>query len=104
MCGAGARLPNMLRVFVLTFVILVSCAPIAAADPQLGDDLATCRDRQGDFQARVQACENLLAADRVTGRDKAVALLVRGNNLANKRELDHAIEAFNAAHDADPDN
>ena len=94
----------MLRVVVLIVLILLSSVPLALADPQLGDDLATCRDRQADFQARVQACETLLNGDRVTGKDKAVALLVHGNALTNKRDYDRAIETFTAALALDPDN
>src|SRR6266702_3129904 len=76
----------MRRVVPLTFVILVSGASIAAAEPQLGDDLATCRDRQAEAQARATACDNLLNADRLTGKDKALALVVRGNALITKRD------------------
>ncbi|MGC5189014.1 hypothetical protein ACPXBB_25785, partial [Escherichia coli] len=67
-------------------------------------DLATCRDRQADFQARVTACENLLSADRLTGKDKAVALTVRGNAMVNKRDYVHAIETLSIAVGLDPDN
>ncbi len=94
----------MLRVVPLTFVILISGAAIAAAEPQLGDDLATCRDRQAEAMARATACDNLLNADRVTGKDKAVALSVRGNTLINKRDYVHAIETLSTAVDLDPDN
>jgi tetratricopeptide (TPR) repeat protein len=94
----------MLRVVPLTFIILVAGTAIAAAEPQLGDDLATCRDRQAEAQARAQACDTLLNADRVTGKDKAIALGVRGNTLINKREYDHALEALSPAVDLDPDN
>jgi hypothetical protein len=66
----------MLRVISLTFVAvlagLAAWSSIAAADPQSGDDLAICRDRQADAQARTQACDNLLNADRVTGKDKGI--------------------------------
>ena len=94
----------MLRVVPLTFVILISGVAIAAAEPQLGDDLAICRDRQSETQARVTACENLLNANRVTGKDKSLALVIRGNALINKRDYDGAIEALNSAVEADPDN
>ena len=50
----------MLRVIPLTFVIFVAGAAVAAAEPQAGDDLATCRDRQAEAQARATACDNLL--------------------------------------------
>ncbi|WP_204316883.1 hypothetical protein, partial [Klebsiella aerogenes] len=88
---------NMRRVIPLTLAILMSAAAIAAAEPQLGDDLATCRDRQAEFQARAQACDNLLNADRVTGKDKGLALSVRGNALLNKRDYVHAIETLSMA-------
>jgi tetratricopeptide (TPR) repeat protein len=94
----------MRRVIPLTLAILMSAAAIAAAEPQLGDDLATCRDRQAEFQARAQACDNLLNADRVTGKDKGLALSVRGNALLNKRDYVHAIETLSMAFDLDPDN
>ncbi|MBC9881814.1 tetratricopeptide repeat protein [Bradyrhizobium sp. INPA01-394B] len=94
----------MLRVIPLTSVVLLCGVAIATADPQLGDDLATCRDRQADFQARVTACENLLSADRLTGKDKAVALTVRGNAMVNKRDYVHAIETLSIAVGLDPDN
>lgn len=94
----------MLRVVSLTLVALAACASIAAAAPQPGEDLATCRDRQADVEARTQACDNLLNADGVTGKDKATALLFRGNTLINKRDYDHAIEALSSALDLDPDN
>ncbi|WP_027553308.1 caspase family protein [Bradyrhizobium sp. Cp5.3] len=94
----------MLRVVSLTLVILVFGAATAAAEPQASDDLATCRDRQAETQARTQACENLLNADRVTGKDKATALGVHGNALINKRDYDKAIEALSSAIDLDPEN
>ncbi|MBK3660204.1 tetratricopeptide repeat protein [Bradyrhizobium diazoefficiens] len=94
----------MLRVVPLISVMLVSGVAIAAAEPQAGDDLATCRDRQADLQARAGACETLLNADRVTGKDKAVALTVRGNTMINKRDYVHAIETLSTAAGLDPDN
>ncbi|QAU45177.1 caspase family protein [Bradyrhizobium guangzhouense] len=94
----------MLRVVSLTSVILLSGIAIAAADPQAGDDLATCRDRQAETQARVTACENLLNANRVGGKDKSLALVIHGNALISKRDYDHAIEALTSAIELDPDN
>lgn len=94
----------MLRVVPLISVMLVSGVAIAAAAPQAGDDLATCRDRQADLQARAGACETLLNADRVTGKDKAVALTVRGNTMINKRDYVHAIETLSTAVGLDSDN
>ncbi|MET4420995.1 tetratricopeptide repeat protein [Bradyrhizobium barranii] len=94
----------MLRVIPLTLAILISNAAIAAAEPQAGDDLATCRDRQAEAQARATACDNLLKADKLGGKDKSLALVVRGNALINKRDYDRAIEALSSALDLDPDN
>ncbi len=94
----------MLRILALTAVVLMSCLAIAKADPQLGDDAATCRDRKVEMPTRLAACENLLGSDHATAKDKAVALNVRGFSLINKRDYDHALEAFAAARDADPDN
>jgi tetratricopeptide (TPR) repeat protein len=94
---------TMLRGLFLTLIALASAASLAFAEPEPSNDLATCRDQQADAQLRRQACENLLGANRVTGHDKAVALLVRGNALINKRDYDHAIEAFTAAIQIDPD-
>ncbi|MCK1358145.1 tetratricopeptide repeat protein [Bradyrhizobium sp. 199] len=93
----------MLGVVSLVLVILAAGVSSAAADP-LADDLATCRDRQADVQARANACENLLKADKVVGKDKAIALSARGNTLINKRDYDHAIETLTIALDLDPDN
>src|SRR5690242_10515453 len=94
----------MLRVVPLTIVILLAGIAIAAADPQAGDDLATCRDRQAETQARTTACANLLNANRVTGKDKSLALVIHGNALISKRDYDHAIEALTSAIELDPDN
>ena len=94
----------MLRIVSLTLVLLVSSGAACAADPQPGDDLAVCRDRQAEAQARAAACDRLLDADRVTGKDKAVALGVRGNTLVNRHDYDRAIDVLSAAIAADPDN
>ncbi|MFK4651153.1 tetratricopeptide (TPR) repeat protein [Bradyrhizobium japonicum] len=94
----------MLRVIPLTLAILISNAAIAAAEPQAGEDLATCRDRHAEAQARATACDNLLKADKLGGKDKSLALVVRGNALINKRDYDRAIEALSSAIDLDPDN
>ncbi|MDN4984810.1 tetratricopeptide repeat protein [Bradyrhizobium sp. WYCCWR 13022] len=94
----------MLRVVSLISVMLVCGVAIAAAEPQAGDDLATCRDRQAETQARITACQNLLDAGRVTGKDKSLALVIRGNALINRRDYDGAIETLNSAVEADPDN
>lgn len=95
----------MLRTLFVSAVMLIgsTIAP-ALAGPTLGDDLETCRDRQTDATLRLAACENLIAAGQLTGKDLSIAMAVRGNSLMNKGENDKAIAAFNSAHDADPDN
>ncbi|KYG97476.1 caspase family protein [Bradyrhizobium sp. DOA1] len=94
----------MLRVVFLTFLALAASGLIAAANPQAaGNDLAICRDRQAELPARAAACDNLLSADRVAGKDKAIALSVRGNTLLNKRDYVRAIEVLSTALDLDPD-
>jgi tetratricopeptide (TPR) repeat protein len=94
----------MLRVIPVILAILMSAAAIAAAEPQQGGDLATCLDRQVELSARAQACDTLLKSDRLAGKDKSIALSVRGNILVNKRDYVHAIETLSMAADLDPDN
>ncbi|MBR0850226.1 caspase family protein [Bradyrhizobium diazoefficiens] len=94
----------MLRVVSLALLILISGAASAAAEPPAGDDLALCRDRQTEGPARAQACDNLLNAGKLSGKDKALALVVRGNALIARRDYDRAIEALSSALEADPDN
>ena len=85
--------------------VFVSAVVLAISGPALADDLQTCRDRQTeDKAARLAACENLITAGQVTGKDLGNALSVRGNALAARHDLDKAIVAFGAAHEADPDN
>ena len=95
----------MLRaLFVSTVLLALSAVMAAKADPTLGNDLDTCRDRQVDAKLRLDACEKLLAAGQASGKDLSIALAVRGNALMNKGDNDKAIVDFNAAHDADPEN
>ncbi|MGX4802410.1 caspase family protein [Bradyrhizobium guangdongense] len=94
----------MLRVVALISVIFLSGVAMAAAGPQAGDDLATCRDRQAEAQARTTACENLLHANRVTGKDKSLALVIHAQALINKRDDDGAIASLTSAIELDPDN
>ncbi len=77
---------------------------LLVAGPALADDLETCRDRQADAKLRLAACENLIAAGQLTGKDLAAGLAVRGNALLVKRDNDKAIAAYSAALEADPDN
>ncbi|MGX4769543.1 caspase family protein [Bradyrhizobium guangdongense] len=94
----------MLRVVALISVIFLSGVAMAAAGQQAGDDLATCRDRQAEAQARTTACENLLNGNRVTGKDKSLALVIHAQALINKRDDDGAIASLTSAIELDPDN
>jgi tetratricopeptide (TPR) repeat protein len=93
----------MSRAAFLTLVTLVAGVSTAAADPQ-ADDLTLCRDRQAETQARASACDNLLKTDKLSGKDKAIALSVRGNTLLNKPDYVRAIEVLSMSLDLDPDN
>src|SRR5664279_3791699 len=97
--------PQMLRVLIASAVMLIAatCMPVMA-EPTLGNDLDSCRDRQVDAKLRLDACEKVMAAGQATGKDLSIALAVRGNALTTKGDYDKAIVAFSAAHDADPDN
>jgi tetratricopeptide (TPR) repeat protein len=86
----------MLRAFIVSAVLL------AIAGSALADDLEACRDRQAEAKLRLAACENLIMAGQLTGKDLAIALAVRGNALMTRRDTDKAIAAYSAAHDADP--
>jgi tetratricopeptide (TPR) repeat protein len=94
----------MVRGLFLTILALLATARLATAGPELADDLATCRDRQSDQQARLTACKNLLDAGTLTGKDLSIALFVRGNAFFTKRNNDKAIADFSAALAVDPDN
>ena len=76
----------------------------AIAGPLLGDDVATCRERQADFKVRLDACERMIAAGQAAGKDLAIALAVRGEGFSQKRDYDKAIAAFSSAVQADPEN
>jgi tetratricopeptide (TPR) repeat protein len=99
----------MLRAVVVSTIasllsILVLFLGQAVAGPLLGDDVATCRERQTDFKARLDACERIIATGQVKGKDLAVALAVRGEGLSQKRDYDKALAAFSSAVEADPEN
>ena len=87
----------MLRVL---FGLLVA---VAIAGPALADDMETCRDKQTEAKARLDACEKVIAAGQA-GKDLALAYAVRGQAFRVKRNYDKAIATFSAAHDADPDD
>jgi tetratricopeptide (TPR) repeat protein len=90
--------PQMLRAVLILVVML------AIAGPARADDMDTCRDHQTEAKARLDACDKVIAAGQVTGKDLGVANSVKGQAFLNKRNNDKAIAAFDAAHTADPDN
>jgi tetratricopeptide (TPR) repeat protein len=91
------------RVLVISLG-LVSVLTLPAA-PALADDMETCRDKDklAQPQARLEACEKVIATGQVSGKDLAAALFVQGHALVMKRDYDKAIVALTAAHEADPD-
>lgn len=94
----------MLRALFVSRVLFILMVMLAFARPALADDMDVCRDRQAEAKARQDACEKMIAEGQTSRKDLAIALGVRGNALMAKHENDKAIEAFNAAHDADPEN
>jgi tetratricopeptide (TPR) repeat protein len=93
-----------MRPSILSILAFCLTAIPAAAGPLLDDDLATCRERQGDPKARHDACERLIADGKTIGKDLALAYAVRGNAFYLKRDQVRAIEAFSKAIELDPDN
>ena len=87
-----------------TAVLFGGIAGSVLAEPQLGDDVATCRARDGDAQARQDACERLIADGKAAPKDIAVAYGVRGDAFVSKRNLGKAIEAYSKGIELDPDN
>ena len=94
----------MWRSLCLSLVLLGWIATPAQADPQLGDDVAACRARDGEAQARQDACERVIAAGRATPKEIAVAYAVRGDMFFRKRNLDKAIEAYSKGIELDPEH
>jgi tetratricopeptide (TPR) repeat protein len=84
--------------------LFVSAVLVAVASPALADDIDACRDRQTEAKARLDACEKVITAGQVSGKDLAVAYAARGQALQLKGNFDKALAAFEAAHAADPDN
>ena len=89
----------MLRALLIGIVTLVAAGPALAAA-----DVDTCRDQGADPEARLVACSAVTADDKVTGKSRAAAYQVIGDNFAKKRDYDGAIGAFSKAIEADPDN
>ncbi len=98
----------MLRTTCLAAVLAATALPSIAvpvsADPQLADVLTVCRDRQSDLKTRTDACEKVIAGGNAAPKDLAVALLIRGDSLAAKRDYNAAIAAYSDGLKADPDN
>lgn len=98
------RFRDMFRAFLLSFFIPLLLVGTAAAGPELDDDVAACRDTQKEAQARLDACERVIAAGRAAPKDLALALAARGDALLRKRDYDKAIAAYTEALKPDPDN
>jgi tetratricopeptide (TPR) repeat protein len=95
---AGSVFEKMLR------AVFVSAVLVGVGGPALADGMDACRDQQTEAKARLDACESVIAAAQVSGKDLAIAYGVRGLAFRLKRNYDKAIAAFEAAHAADPDN
>ena len=55
----------------------------------------TCRDKQTEPKARLEACEKVIAAGQATGKDLGIAYARRAADaLMNKRDYDKAIAAL----------
>ena len=94
----------MWRSLFVSMVVACALAGSALADPAPGDDVAACRARDGEAQARQDACERVIADAKAAPKDAAYALAVRGEALFKKRNLDKAIEAYSKGIELDPDN
>lgn len=94
----------MWRTLSLTILAVCAMTGQALADPAPVDDVAACRARDGEAQARQDACERLIADGKAAPKDMALAWAVRGNVLFKKRAIDKAIEAYSKALELDPDN
>jgi tetratricopeptide (TPR) repeat protein len=82
----------------------VSAVLLAIAGPALADDMALCRDRQTEANARLAACDKVIAAGGLSGKDLGAANNGRGQTFQFTHRFDKALAAFEAAHAADPDN
>jgi uncharacterized caspase-like protein len=97
------ELPQMLRALLISIAALVSVAAPALAGPELGDDVATCRERQTESKVRLDACERVIASGKAEPKDMAVALGIRADGLV-RRDFDKAIATYNDAIKTDPEN
>lgn len=102
---AGSTNEGALELWVeMLRALFVSMVMLALAGPALADDMDVCRDRQTEAKARLDACEKAIAEGQTSRKDLSIALGARGYAFAAKHEYDKAIEAYSAAHDADPEN
>jgi tetratricopeptide (TPR) repeat protein len=89
----------MLRALFVASVTLAIAGPVLA-----DDDMDACRDRQTEAKTRLEACEKVIAAGQLTGKDLGIANDVRAQAFMQKHNYNKAIAAFDAALAADPDN
>jgi tetratricopeptide (TPR) repeat protein len=85
--------------------LFVAIVTLAIAGPALADDdMDACRDHQTEAKMRLDACEKVIAAGQVTGKDLGIANEVRAQAFMQRHNYDKAIAAFDAALAVDPDN
>jgi len=85
--------------------LFVAIVTLATAGPALADDdMDACRDHQTEAKMRLDACEKVIAAGQVTGKDLGIANEVRAQAFMQRHNYDKAIAAFDAALAVDPDN
>jgi len=104
-------LPSLRAVVVSTIAslsILVSFLGLflgqAVAGPLLGDDVATCRERQTDFKARLDACERIIAAGQSRGRIWPLRLPCAARGFSQKRDTTRRSRPSTPPSMADPEN
>jgi len=93
----------MPRRWLYLVIGLAGLAPLpTAADPSPEWQLCAGSDTRPD--EGIAACSVIIAAQRESGRNLAIAYFDRGNGWFAKREPDHAIDDFDQAIRFDPGN
>ena len=86
-----------LRLLPLIVMFFVIVGPVSRA---LADDLATCRDANGDVA--IAACTRSISSARLHGHNLALEYNDRGFHYASKGDYDRAIADYNKAIRLDP--